>query len=202
MHQLLANYLTPCSTMATEEVNNSPNEEEGNIDWRRSKAKLILLEDLENGVLPIDNSIVTAEVAWQTHYIYLPEFVTVGFDQFKKRLADHRKQVGSRKKHLDKQMAGLHRDKQLHPPATHNKRGELNFWLSPAAPKLAEDVKNELHIELGVEGLFHHRAEYFDWWDFPVFKRRVKQQIARERFTYYLELHRAKKTRKELAECT
>ena len=163
------------------------------IDWSKSEAKKRLLNDLESGFLPLEDDIITAEVAWE-HYQHMIEFLPVVFSQFEKRLKDHRAQVKKRKSHIDDQLAALQHDRQLHPANEIDSRGRRVFYLSPAKPLLEEDVQNERHLELGTEDLYWSREEYWDDnWTLKEFKRRLYQEIGRQKFLYYLECKRAKK---------
>ena len=61
----------------------------GWIDWAKSLAKQIILDDLDCGVLPVDESELSAEEAWELVYSQMAEFIrpeTVVFSQFKEQL--------------------------------------------------------------------------------------------------------------------
>ncbi len=66
---------------------------EGWNNWKKSAAREVLLDDLQQGLLPADAAELSAEEAWEICYQHMAEFVPVVFDQFKERLRDHRKQV-------------------------------------------------------------------------------------------------------------
>ena len=119
------------------------------IDWRNSPCKVIIMNDLRSGLLPVDEEEVSAEEAWE-HCSNLPDFVGLGviFDQFKKRLADHRKQVGARVKRAMWDSAACEHDILKHPHPSHNHRGQRNFHLSPAEKLLREDVRAGHHLGL------------------------------------------------------
>ena len=68
---------------------------EGWIDWRSKNAqapKNMIIEDLVQGILPLEDSEMSAEEAW-THYEKEEAFENIVFGQFKERLVAHRKQV-------------------------------------------------------------------------------------------------------------
>ena len=48
------------------------------IDWRKSQAKKVIVTDLEDGVLPADETTVSSEQAWDA-YKNLPAFKDVCF---------------------------------------------------------------------------------------------------------------------------
>ena len=69
------------------------------IDWRNSRAKEIILCDLEDGLLSIEEHGkygMSAEKAWKSVYSKLEEFKNVPFRQFEVRLRDHREQIKRR----------------------------------------------------------------------------------------------------------
>ena len=67
---------------------------DGWIDWRGSKSKVLIVNDLREKKIPVDEKLMSATKAWETRYKFATEFVDekVQFDQFKVRLKDHRKQ--------------------------------------------------------------------------------------------------------------
>lgn len=62
------------------------------IKWRGSKARAILLNDLEHGVLSLDENVCTADEAWE-NYKSMIDFIHVPESQFKRQLAAHREQL-------------------------------------------------------------------------------------------------------------
>ena len=53
--------------------------------------KHIIMDDLEKGLLPVDEEEISAEEAWSICYQHMAEFVSAGvvFDHFKERIQDH-----------------------------------------------------------------------------------------------------------------
>ncbi len=62
---------------------------EGWIKWKKSRAKIIILGDLQTGILPIDPGEMSAAEAWEVCYRNMAEFNDVVFSQFEERLRDH-----------------------------------------------------------------------------------------------------------------
>lgn len=173
-----------------------PSNREGWIDWRWSIARQIILDDLNNEILPLDESELSAFEAWDLHYSHLVEFRDVVFSQFEARLADHRAQIKHKGNHITRQMQALNLDRSLHPERTHNRKGELVFYTSRAFPKLIQDVAGELHLTMTWPQLWHSRPEYYEDWKYEVFQGRVRQEIARQKFVYHCEVKRAEKAAK------
>ena len=127
------------------------------IDWASSESKLIVVKDLEDGKLSLDESNVSAEMAWMTLYREHPKFVLEGvcFSQFKERLKDHRKQVEKRAQKVSVEVAALVHDQlRSHPQfrkTSFEKRGSV---LQPFCVRF-------LRQPLAVFAEFHHDGGYF-----------------------------------------
>ena len=162
------------------------------FDWRNSKARLIVISDLEESLLPLHDKEMSAKVAWNRVYMRLAEFTNVPFAMFEARLKDHRKQVKARlATSLAEEQALVH-DRQLYPRQTHNHRGEPVFDLSPAKECLREDVKNKLHTTMSSSELQATRPEYQGFKP-SIFKDRIPQEVRRQKYLHYLEKQRSKK---------
>jgi hypothetical protein len=159
------------------------------INWRHSKARLIIVSDLEQDLLPVDENVMSAEHAWEACYRDQEEFAKVPFPQFEERLKDHREQLAKRLARSDSEARALAQDRQLHPRQTHNHRGEPVFHLSTAKQLLRDDVKNKLHINnpdfqaMRPEYMMFKKSKFGD---------RIRQEVRRQKFLHYLELQRAK----------
>jgi hypothetical protein len=158
------------------------------IDWRGSKAKQIILEDLEEGILSLDEHKVSTKDAWEV-YRQLPEFVDVVFSQFQVRVNDHRKLVKKRSNQSETEMQALLHDRQLFPRQTHNHRGEPVFDFSVAKQLLREDVRDKKHTTMVPSELQRTRPEYMTFKP-NKFKHRIYQEVRRQKFIFYLELKR------------
>ena len=120
----------------------------GWIDWAKSLAKQIILDDLDCGVLPVDESELSAEEAWELVYSQMAEFIrpeTVVFSQFKERLRDHRKKHGEGVTRAALESEALDHDRRLFPRQTENNRGEPVFDLSAAKLLLRADIAEGKH---------------------------------------------------------
>jgi hypothetical protein len=160
--------------------------------WRNSKARLIIIQDLEEKLLPLDENEMSAKEAWDTIYQYIAEFANVPFHQFKAHLNDHRKQVRARLEISFTEEMALAHDRLLHPRKTHNHRGEQVFDYSPAKQCLRDDVKNKVHTTMSALELQATRPEYQSFKP-NKFRDRISQEVRRQKFLNYLELQRAKK---------
>ena len=164
----------------------------GWIDWRNSRAKQVILEDLERYFLPLEEEDMSTEDAWTYVYQGMPEFEFVQFSQFQARLKDHRKQVKKRQVAASRQQHDFVRDRQLHPRRTHDRNGRLLFDASAASALLRDDVADDRHLTMDSETLRKSRTAYHPF-EPTEFRRRIYQEVRRQKFIYYLAWKRAKK---------
>ena len=99
--------------------------------WRYSRAKYIILDDLERGVLPLYERKQSTETAWEA-YKDRTQFKEVSFNKFKDRLKDHRKQVIKQRDRSSVELAAFCHDCQLYPRAEIDGDGNVIFDLSDA----------------------------------------------------------------------
>ena len=168
------------------------------IDWRKSDAREVILDDLNDGRLPLDEDVVSAEEAWEEMCCVLPEFENVVFSQFKKRLKDHRKQVARKKNASSFFINAFRHDRRLRAQGflpgdgQHDRHGNLIFERSAAKPLLREAVIDEKHKDMTTEELCDSQEE-FRRWPLAVFRRKLRQEIATQKWLCCLEWKRAKK---------
>jgi hypothetical protein len=158
--------------------------------WKPSKARQILLGDLEAGILPVDAEELSAEEAWEIMYSNMAEFVEVVFSQFKERLRDHRKQVGKQTARSALESEALAHDRLLFPRQMENCRGEPLFDLSAAKLLLRADVQDGKHLTMKPLQLQTTRDEYKPY-SHKVFKHQIYQEVRRVKFINYLQQRRA-----------
>ena len=161
----------------------------GAIPWAGSKARELLLTDIEEGILPDS---LTASEAW-TEYEKLDEFAKVPYKQFEERLTAHRKQVHIKKeKSLDDLARLLNTKLTLAPTKT--------FLGSEKHRLLREDVKAEIESGLkpaSTKEFQARRPEYLQLTT-TFFGKRLRQERRYRKFCMYLEEKRLKNMSKEL----
>ena len=162
------------------------------IEWRKSDARQIVLDDLESELLPLDEDEMSAEAAWEVMYSHMVEFAAVPFDQFKARLTDHRKQRQRKVNANDRQLAAFYHDLGIHPAQEQDQHGNRVFVLSDAYPLLQQDIQADRHLVTSITNLHGSRDEYLSW-PLRIFVRRVRQEVKRQKFIYYLSWKRAMK---------
>jgi hypothetical protein len=171
----------------------APNPKPKFIRWVVSEARKIIIADLEDGILDVDAP--SARNAWDECYSKLAEFANVPFEQFQKRLADHRDQHQRRLSKATMEEICYERDKLMHTRQDRNNRGELVFDLHPAKLLLREDVESGLHDQMTPSDFQATRPEYMLFKP-NKFKERIYQEVRRKKFLYYLELKRVQERKK------
>jgi hypothetical protein len=179
-----------CTTMP-------PSEKEGWIDWRNSKARLIVMEDLAKGIIPLEDRECTAKEAWDAWFSNLTEFIEekVTYSQFEPRFKDHRKQITAKKLRSMHEMQAFLYHRQLHPQQTHDHRGKPIFDVHAAKPLLQEDVRMKRQMSMSPMTLRASRKEYADF-DLGIFRQHIYQEVRRQKFIYFLNFKRAEKQKK------
>ena len=150
-----------------------------------------MLDDLEEGILPVDPDAVSAQEAWESCYRHMPEFVDVVFTQFEARLKDYRKKVGEQTVLAAHELRSLEHDRHMFPRQTTNNRGEPVFDLSAAKLLLRSDIADGKHSSMTPHQLQQSRREY-EPFSAKVFRKRIYQEIGRVKFLHHLEKRRAK----------
>jgi hypothetical protein len=164
---------------------------EGKVKWITCPARQVILDDLHREALGRD---VSAEAAFK-FYKKMPEFEGVGFEQFKARLADHRKQATKQWLLNAEEEKAFKRDMKLYQNSrTRNKQGKLIFDASPAKLLLREDVKDKKHERVLPSQFQASRPEY-KLFDSKTFRHLIYQEIRRQKFIFHCELHRRVKGR-------
>ena len=165
------------------------------IDWLKSEARYILLDDLEHEILSLDEKEVPVELAWGVYREHPAFKDIVCYDQFAKQLAAHRGQVKRRKDAMVEQLKAFQHDRELHKEATYNNRGEPVFALLPAKLLLRDDVTNKRHVGRTPTQLWLSRPEY-QVVTRDKFAERIRQEIRYQKFVYYLNERREEKEKK------
>ncbi|KAL7575680.1 hypothetical protein ACA910_011498 [Epithemia clementina (nom. ined.)] len=123
---------------------------EGYIDWHNSKARGIVMGDLEPGGTLKGLDYVEAKVVFE-FYKQMPDFADVVLGHFKERLADHWKEAGKDHAQAKRDQEAYEKDRLVCPCPDWNKQGELVFDLHPAKHFLRQDVANRLYKEIAQE---------------------------------------------------
>ena len=139
--------LRTSTTMSKKTTETETEAKSGWVNWRSCPAREVLLQDLEPGGLLHDMDHVGADVLFH-FYKLMPQFNDVGFDQFKARLADHRKQSWKKHELASRDEDACAHDRRLFPPEYRDSRGKLKFDLHPAKALLRKDVTEKVHLGL------------------------------------------------------
>jgi hypothetical protein len=163
----------------------------GWVDWMKSPAQAVIMEDLRPGGPLYQRDSILAEDIFAS-YKQLSAFKNVVIDQFKACLKDHRLMAAKDLHRALQEEQYLAQDRQLYPRQPYNERGEPKFDMHPAKRLFKrEDIKNKVHLTThkAPRQLQHLRPEYL------LFKpkkldERICQEIKLQKCFHYLELKR------------
>ena len=164
----------------------------GWVKWRKTKAREIMMDDMAKGDLPVAESKMSAEQAWEI-YKGDPAFEGIPFDQFKARLADYRKRYGPKFLASREEELLMRADRVRFPRRETDGRGYFNFDVDEEAKAcLREDVLNNKHKQMEPRFLRQTRKCYFKY-KLRKFRPRIYQMVRRLKFEYYLQEKRSNK---------
>lgn len=162
----------------------------GDVYWRTSGAREILLDDLRQGVLTLDETMLSAEEAWE-FYSQHGSFELVPFSQFKRQLKAHRLQTTKLLEASAPQYEAFRRDQASQKQHTHYQSGRPIFAAFPAFKMLQDDVQKIFRTTINIGLLQQSRQEYMAW-PRDEFKDRVYQAVRYWKFVNYLNDKRQK----------
>ena len=173
----------------------SGKQKNGEIDWKQSAAREILLNDLEppkGWLYGLDN--LPAEDAY-TYYKarYEDIFELVPFKQFQRNYNKAIQKAAKRRARSAQEEGWLKEDRKLHPRKTHNNRGEPVFDMDVEAKKqLTDDIKNKRHKIMEPQELWQSR-EVYQKYTLHKFRQRIYQYEKLSKFVNWLEKERNEK---------
>ena len=136
---------------------------DGWVNWRKHPAREIILQDFERGGLfygvpPDTLDIQMIFLMYKT--LHKEFFSQIVFDQFEARMRSYMANASERRERSNMEELAMNLDRQRHPQATMNARGELVFDLHPAKELLREDVENKIHEDMTPDELRMTCDEY------------------------------------------
>ena len=143
-------------------------------DWGSSDAKHLIIQDMLDGLVPVHENIKNVKHLFDEMYAHQPEFANFPFDEG--RYKDRIKRLQTVVKRL-KWAANYDREclaeaRALYPKQSQGPTGKPLWRDSEAAAKLAEDMANNLHLQMTPKELFETRECYK-----PFGKRRFSKRI-------------------------
>jgi len=169
----------------------------------RWKADDQTVDHIDHRLITLITTVITlitnwsAEEAWGVfqHDRVVQEDKVI-FDQFKVRLKGYIKTFQVEQKRSLEESEALAHDRALYARKTHNQRGELVFDLSPAKELLRQDISAAKHVSMSAANLQKTRAEYMKFRT-DIFRRRVKQEVMRQKYVAHLNRNRMEKVKRE-----
>jgi hypothetical protein len=160
------------------------------IPWKTCKAKQILIQDLEIGMIGMANDDPTPLSLWPFYHDNMPDFQYIEYDQFKGGLDRLRAKMQLSVNRLVDEEAGLVHDMQLFPRSHLNYRGEPHWDVSDAKTLLDQDIDNEWHTIYEPKELWLTRPEYYNVYPLEIFRKHIHQEVRSRKFLVWVEWRR------------
>jgi hypothetical protein len=145
-------------------------------EWRTSKAKDLVAQDIIDGNIPLEGDINPEEI-FQRLYADNPLFSNFPFDKtrYKDRIERLRNAIGRLQHWAAFDSEKVLEDIAKHTPHNKNIRGELRWDGSEAQQLLKQDVEQGRHLQLKPRELRETREEY-KVFGLRVFQKHIDQQ--------------------------
>ena len=168
-------------------------EEEDEDEWQYSETKKLLIADLLSGAIPLDSESMPPRVAYQQRPEYAESDPT--YKRFPSRLRSLRLQLIDKNDRAASDLDDLAHDLLLHPPKTHNYRGEPVWEGSEYQRLFRQDMDAGLHLTKTPTEFHQSREEYYKNYPLKVFREHIHQEVRRRKFIHYLKKKAEKKER-------
>jgi len=158
-------------------------------DWQYSQAKKLLEQDLRNGTIPLDSSVMGPKEVFVQH----PEFAEFDYDRFRDRLRDLRRRLTEQNDRSASDMNALAHDRHIHPTPTHNSQGDPRWHGSAAEWLLKLDIDQDKQHAMKPKALFETQNQYGPH-HLKVFRKHIYQEVGWRKF---VAQHQARQNKKK-----
>ena len=149
-------------------------------DWKMSKAKLLISQDIIDGHIPGEGPI-DVEALFEQYYKGHEFFANFPFDKIRYtgRIDRLRKAIVKLKVSADRDAEALQADLMIFPPPVANIRGELRWHGSEAERLLKLDIDAGVHLQPGYEPKKLHKASHGEYMKFKltIFRKHIRQEL-------------------------
>jgi hypothetical protein len=151
------------------------------LPWRNSVAKRLLLQDLEDGTIPLDSAAMSAAVA----YLRRTEYQMHDFGQFRDRLHDLRKRIRGKVTRSMQEMGALEHDLRIVSNRARNEHGTIRWEGTEAERLLRKDVEDGKDDTMPAQALWKSQDAY-QVFTLDVFRGHIYQERRRQKFRGWL----------------
>jgi len=157
-------------------------------DWQYSQAKKLLEQDLRNGTIPLDSSVMGPKEV----FVQCPKFAEFDYDRFRDRLQDLRHRLTEQNDRSASDMNALAHDRRIHPTPTHNSQGDPRWHSSAAEWLLKLDIDQDKQHAMKPKALFEMKNQY-GLHHLKVFCKHIYQEVGQRKFVAQHQAHQNKK---------
>lgn len=151
-----------------------------NADWKTSKAKLLVSQDIIDGLIPVEGAFDVEEL-FNAYYKNHEFFANFPFDKtrYNDRINRLRKAIGNLRHWSIADDAALKADRQIYPANSKNVRGQIRWVGSEAERLLKLDIDAEVHLQPGYAPRKLHKADHGQYLLFSLttFRKHIKQEL-------------------------
>jgi hypothetical protein len=156
---------------------------EPRIKWQKSRAKDILMADINEGIVPLDDKKDQTTDA-KAIYLMHPEYSDYDPDKFAGRLRAARVAIKSSNSRVIEDTAAFEIYKSIHECSVMSNHGYGEYQGSESQRLLRKDIEQGLHISMGKKELFALRPEYYNEFPLHVFRDKIYQEIRTAKYLH------------------
>lgn len=151
-------------------------EKEPKIKWRHSRARALLYNDIEKGIIEFDDD-GEPEISLKEIYAMRPEYCDYFYSNFDRRLKSLRGIFEKQINRAEDDVAALENYMNNHTVSLVTWKGLIQWQGSEAQEYVIQAIEEGIHKEIGYRALYDKRKEYFEYFDYPTFKDKVRQEV-------------------------
>jgi hypothetical protein len=164
---------------------------EPKIKWRKSKAKLLLYQDVKEGRVPLEKDEVNEhgdQLSLEEVYASHPEYAKYDYEKFSSRLSSIRKTVKEHNHRAEMDQSAFSNFVAAHPPSLYSAKGYIQWQGSRAKKQLKDDLRDDLHKSMGKKKLWGYRLVYYENFSLEAFRQKLDQMIHTNKHMYTLKV--------------
>ena len=157
--------------------------------WQSSQAKVILYDDLVEGLIPLnENEEEEDDDVIRSYWESREEYQLYDPDLFEGRLKSLRQTIINRQARAREDLEAYQQFSAKHQASLFSKKGYIQWQNSEAQTALLEDMANEMTAHMTKKALYELRPVYHENFSFKTFCDKWTQEIRTEKYLYTLEV--------------
>jgi len=165
--------------------------EEPKIKWKRSKAKMILMQDILDGKVPLHATDEDGKRTTDLQELYYSrvEFTEYHYSKFQSRLYSLRKTIKNDKNRQALDQEAFDNYRLNHPElAQFSHKGYIQWQGSLSQQLCQQDLEEKKHETMSRLDFYCSRPEYYNEFPLDAFRDKVKQEIRTAKYFHTLQV--------------